>query len=64
MTDDADRPNAEVTQYETYRGECHVDGCTTRFIGISRGGYVEHLREKHGELTGTIWDKLVIDNAE
>jgi len=47
----------------TYRGECHVDGCDTRFIGVSRSEYIDHLRDKHRELTGDIWDRLVIDHA-
>lgn len=45
---------------ETYRGDCHTDGCGTRFIGVSREEYVGHLREKHGQLAADIWDRLVI----
>lgn len=48
----------------TYRGECHVGNCDVRFLGVSRGEYIDHLREAHGELTANIWDTLVIDNAK
>lgn len=48
----------------TYRDECHFDGCQTRFIGIVREDYVEHIRESHGRLKASIWDKLVVDESE
>lgn len=46
---------------ETYRDKCHIDGCDTRFIGLSREKYEVHLREEHSILISAIWNKLVID---
>lgn len=46
---------------QSYREECHFDGCETRFIGITKTDYVEHIREEHGERKANIWDTLVIE---
>lgn len=46
---------------DTYRSECHFDGCDTQFVGIDRDDYVEHIREEHGSFRARIWDELVID---
>lgn len=49
----------DATPPETYRDECHL-GCETRFIGISREEYVEHLRDDHGEFKADLWETLVV----
>lgn len=49
----------KTTTDGTYRAKCHMNGCATRFIGVSREEYVEHLREEHGEGIGDLYDTLV-----
>ena len=45
---------------ESYRGECHFDGCERRFIGINREEYIEHIREEHGDFKAKMYDELVV----
>ena len=49
---------------QTYKSECHFDGCDTKFIGISRRDFIEHIREHHGESKAKLWDAFVIDESE
>lgn len=46
---------------DTYRSVCHFDGCETRFVGVDRDGYVDHIREAHGSFKARIYDELVVE---
>jgi hypothetical protein len=41
-----------------YRTECHFDGCATRFVAVSRGEYLEHVEEVHGEVEAEIYREV------
>lgn len=54
-------PTNDGTAPEPYRDECHFEDCETRFLGISREEYVEHIREAHCERKANLYDTLVVE---